>query len=269
MLRIATFNVNGIRAAHRRGFLPWLEGRNCGVVALQEVRCPVDQLPENAFGGYHAAYDSGKLAGRNGVAVLTREEPLAVRLGIGHKEFADEGRYIEVDLPRVTIASVYVPKGGTPFEDEASLAKYHRKFRFLTRFRNHLVEARRAAAREGREFVVLGDFNVAHQEIDLKNWRANRKSEGFLPEEREWFGANLSPRTLIDVVRHVHPDTPGPYSWWSWRGQAFTNDAGWRIDYHLASAGLARTAVTAGTDRDPSYDARISDHAPVVVDYDF
>ena len=274
MLRIASFNVNGIRAAHRRGFLDWLTLRQPDVVALQEVRAAEDLLPDGPWGHLHGSYDAGLLAGRNGVAVLTREAPSAVRVGIGSKEFDGEGRYVEVDLdrpglPGLTVASVYVPKGSTPFEDEASLAKMERKFRFLRRFARKLTESRREAARAGREFIVLGDFNIAHQEIDLKNFKSNRKSEGFLPAEREWFGTILGSRTLHDVVRRLHPDQPGPYSWWSWRGQAFTNDAGWRIDYHLASPGLARTAITGGTDRPESYEARVSDHAAVVVDYDF
>lgn len=274
MLRVASFNVNGIRAAHRRGFVEWLTERQPDVVALQEVRCADELLPEQPWGHLHGSYDAGELAGRNGVAVLTRDEPTDVRVGIGSREFDGEGRYLEVDLdrpgqPGLTVASVYVPKGGTPFEDEASLAKMERKFRFLNRFARKLTESRRAAARAGREFVVLGDFNIAHHEVDLKNWRANRKNEGFLPEERDWFSSIVGDRTLHDVVRRLHPDENGPYSWWSWRGQAFVNDAGWRIDYHLASPALARTAVTGGTDRPETYEARVSDHAAVVVDYDF
>lgn len=274
MLRVATFNVNGIRAAHRRGFIDWLNDRQPDVVALQEVRCTDDLLPTQPWGQLHGSYDAGQLAGRNGVAVLTREAPSDVRVGIGSREFDSEGRYIEVDIdrpgkPGLTVASVYVPKGGTPYEDEASLAKMERKFRFLRRFARTLTDSRRAAARAGREFLVLGDFNIAHHEVDLKNWRANRKSEGFLPEERDWFTSILGERTLHDVVRRLHPDENGPYSWWSWRGQAFANDAGWRIDYHLASPTLARSASCGGTDRPPTYEARVSDHAAVIVDYDF
>lgn len=267
-MRIASLNVNGIRAAERRGFRGWLERTDPDVVALQEMRCPDDQVPDGVFDGYHLTYHQGELAGRNGVALLTRAEPEAARYGFGSREFDSEGRYVEVDLPGLTVASLYLPKGGTPFEDEKSLDKYHRKFRFLKSFARHLTKARRTAANSGREFLVMGDFNVAHTERDIKNWKTNKKSEGFLPEEREWFTSILSPRTLTDVVRTLHPDTDGPYSWWSWRGQAFVNDAGWRIDYHLASPGLAQSAITGGTHRDESYEARISDHAPVVVDYE-
>ena len=307
MLRVATFNVNGIRATQRRGFEQWLAGRDCDVVALQEVRCPVPLLPDGVFGTYHLAYDAGQLAGRNGVAVLTREQPLDVRCwgagalvrapGDSHvelrepaerdvmarelKAFATEGRYLEVDLADrpLTVASLYLPKGGLPahLQDPARSgrekpdggARYERKMRFLAGFARHLTRTRRRCAAQGREFLVMGDFNIAHDRLDIKNWRANQKSEGFLPEERAWLDQVLTPRTLVDVVRRLHPDTEGPYSWWSWMGQAFTKDAGWRIDYQFATPGLARLARRGGTDRADSYEQRMSDHAPVVVDYDF
>lgn len=299
-MRIATHNVNGIRAAQRRGFEAWREARAADVIALQEVRCPPDQLPLAAFDGYHVAYDPGSLAGRNGVAVLTREPVDAVRawdsralrwapggrpeavvpvadypLARELRSFTMEGRYLEVDLADkpVTVASVYVPKGDSPHAPrgatppQAALARYERKMAFLAGFARHLGRARRAAAARGRQYLVMGDFNIAHTPLDLRNWRGNKTSAGFLPVEREWFASIISPRTLVDVVRRLHGETEGPYSWWSWRGKAFDNDAGWRIDYHLASPGLARSAVKGGTDRDASYDTRISDHAPVVVDY--
>lgn len=271
MLRIASFNVNGIRAAERRGLPTWLAARTPDVLALQEMRCPEPDVPE-VFGDYHLTYHCGTLPGRNGVALATRVAPTRVLHGFGSREFDTEGRYVEADLDlsggeRLRVASVYVPKGGTPYEDEASLAKMQRKFRFLRSFGRHLTATRREAQKEGREFVVMGDWNIAPSRFDLKNWRTNQKSEGFLPEERAWIASVQSPRTLVDVVRGHVGDEAGPYSWWSWRGKAFDNDAGWRIDYQLATPALARSAAAAGTDRDESYDARISDHAPVVVDY--
>jgi len=305
VLRIASFNVNGIRATQRRGFDDWLAARGCDVVALQEVRCPVPLLPDGVFRDYHLTYDAGQTAGRNGVAVLTREAPAAVRSwgagvlvrapGDSHvelrehaetgslarelKAFAAEGRYVEVDLADqpLTVASLYLPKGGLPAhlqqpgrmrEKPDGGAKYERKMRFLRGFARHLTATRRAAAAQGRELLVMGDFNVAHTRLDVKNWRTSQRSEGFLPEEREWFGSILSPRSLVDVVRRLHPDVDGPYSWWSWMGGAFDRDTGWRIDYHLASPRLARAAIAGGTDREASAAERLSDHAPVVVDYD-
>ena len=272
MLRIASFNVNGIRAAQRRGIGDWLEEARPDIVAVQEMRSPAAAVPERVFGEHHLDYHEGNLAGRNGVALASRVPPSAVRHGFGHRASDAEGRYIEADYDldglRLTVGSVYVPKGATWAGPDADPAKYRRKMRFLASFRSYLTRARRDAAREGREFLVMGDFNIAHTPHDLKAWKTNQRSEGFLPEEREWFGSILGPRTLVDVVRRLHPDEPGPYSWWSWRGQSFTNDAGWRIDYHLASAGLAERAATGGTHRAPTYEARISDHAPVVVDYE-
>ncbi|MFW6598923.1 exodeoxyribonuclease III [Propionibacteriaceae bacterium Y2011] len=268
-MRLATFNVNGIRAAIRRGLATWLTTSRPDILALQEVRCPVDALPEDAFGGYRAAYHPGDLPGRNGVAVLTRTEPEAIRLGTGSREFDHEGRYVEVDLPGLTVGSLYLPKGGTPYGDEALVAKYERKLRFCRHFARYLTTARRRAAREGREFCVMGDWNIAPTAQDVANARTKHRSEGFLPAEREWIDAVIGPRRLVDVVRHLRPDEQGPYSWWSWRGRSWDSDAGWRIDLQLATPRLAAAARCGGTDRSPSYDRRISDHAPVVVDYEW
>ena len=302
-MRIATFNVNGIRAAQRRGFEAWLAERDPDVVALQEVRCPPAQLPTGVFGDHHLTYEPGHIAGRNGVAVLTRTRPYAVRtwdgevllrapgedhvtpepappgtMARGLSPFASEGRYVEVDLADspLTVASLYLPKGGLPAhlqkpggrEEPDGGAKYDRKMGFLSAFARQLDRSRKAARAAGREFLLLGDLNVAHTELDVTNWRANRTSEGFLPEEREWFSSITSPRTLVDVVRRVRPDETGPMSWWSWMGGAFDRDTGWRIDYHLASPALAKRATAAGTDRPASAAERVSDHAAVVVDYE-
>jgi len=303
VLRVSTFNVNGIRAVHRRGFGDWLAARTPDVIALQEVRCPVPALPEGAFAGYHAAYDAGALAGRNGVAVLTRMPPAAVRswaqvlhvvtpdgglaevtpdptpLARELKAFTTEGRYVEVDLADhpVTVASLYLPKGGLPAhlqvpgrmrEAPDGGAKHARKLRFLAGLTRQVTASRRAARARGREFLLMGDLNVAHQGLDVVNWRRQHRSEGFLPEERAHLDALIGPRRLLDVVRELHPERQGPYSWWSWLGNSFVNDTGWRIDYHLATPTLARAAVAGGTDRDAHRDARMSDHAPVTVDYD-
>ena len=303
MLRIASANVNGIRAAHRRGFGDWLATRGCDVIALQEVRAQASKLPDGAFGDFHVALETGTLPGRNGVAVLTRQPPGAVRtwsgaallgapnealtsipaedrvpLARGLSRFVAEGRYLEVDLADapVTIACLYLPKGGLPAhlqrpermrEAPDGGAKYARKMQFMDGFARYLTRTRRAAAAEGREFLLMGDLNIAHTRQDLAAWRRNQQTDGFLPEEREWLGRQLSPRTLVDVVRRLHPDEDGPYSWWSWLGQSFAKDAGWRIDYHLATPRLARAAVRATVDRDHR-GVRLSDHSPVVVDYD-
>lgn len=272
MLRIASFNVNGIRAAQRRGFASWLDAAAPDIIGIQEMRCPIDLVPADVFGGYHLAYHPGTLPGRNGVALVSRQRPTAVRMGFGHRASDHEGRYIEADydLPGggLTVASLYLPKGATHAGPEADPAKYRRKMRFMASLRAYLPRARRTAAQAGREFVVMGDFNIAHTPLDLKNWRSNQRNEGFLPEERTWFGSILGPRTLVDVVRTLHPDQPGPYSWWSWLPGAFDKDVGWRIDYQLATPRLAKAATSAVVDREPSAEQRMSDHAPVVVEYD-
>jgi exodeoxyribonuclease III len=291
-MRIGTHNVNGIRATLVRGFRDFWAGAAADVVALQEVRCRAHDLPLDAFDGWHATLELGKLAGRNGVAVLTRTPPVAVRTlhgGTAHavvdgelaeigstvtggrdlRPFALEGRYLEVDLADapLRVASLYLPKGAAWPHDELGEEKYQRKMRFMRGLARQLTASRRAAAADGREFLIMGDFNIANTQLDLKAWRSNQKSEGFLPEERDWFSSILGARTLVDVVRAKEGAVEGPYSWWSWRGQSFTNDVGWRIDYHLASPGLARRATSTWTAKEASYEARLSDHCPVIVDY--
>lgn len=262
MLRVATFNVNGIRAAVRRGFSGWLAKRDPDVVLLQEVRASPDDIPAGAFDGYHLAYHEGDQRGRAGVAVLSRAEPLAVRIGFGSAEFDPQGRYIEVDLPGVTVGSLYLPKGDVAGE------KWDGKKRFMTQFAEHAAAAARRSTADSRGFVVGGDYNIAHTEADLKSWKTNQRSIGFLPAERAWIGALISSGGLVDVVRTLHPDQDGPYTWWSWRGRQFDNDAGWRIDHQLASPSLSAAAIAGGVDRENSYAERMSDHAPVWVDYE-
>lgn len=292
-MRIGTHNVNGIRATTKRGFREFWAASGADVVCLQEVRCRAADLPLESFDGWHATLELGQLAGRNGVAVLTKQAPLAVRTLHGEPVHvvdggsltelpseqitgrdlapsATHGRYLEVDLADapLRVVSLYLPKGSAFPYDGVNEEKYLHKMRFLKGLARRLTASRKEAAAEGREFLIVGDFNIARDERDIKNWRGNRKSEGFLPEEREWIASVLSPRTLVDVQRELAGDVDGPYSWWSWRGQAFPNDSGWRIDYHLASPGLAAKAVAQRTAREASYDERMSDHAPVIVDYD-
>lgn len=261
VLRVAAHNVNGIRAAVRRGYLDWAARCRADVICLQEVRSPAELIPAEVTDGYHLAYHEGDLRGRNGVAVLSRHRPTAVRQGFGSPEFDAQGRYIEVDLPGVTVASLYLPKGA------ADGARLEAKLRFMAALTEHIARGRRRARRAGRELLICGDFNIAHTEADIKAWRANLRSPGFLPAERAWFGELISTGGLVDVLRRLHPGATGPYTWWSWRGKAFDNDAGWRIDHQLATPGLAGRAVAGRVDRAAGYELRISDHAPVVVDY--
>lgn len=262
---VATANVNGVRAAVTKGLLDWLAATPADAVCLQEVRARPDELPA-AFTdaldaqGWHLRLAPSRTAkGRNGVAVLSRAEPEAVRVGFGDPATDLDGRYLEVDLPGgVTVASLYLPKG------VAGTDKQEAKDGFLAAFGEHLRTAAGRCRATSREMVVGGDWNIAPTERDLRNWRANRRNSGFLPHERQWFAALLDDG-WTDAVRAVHPDADGPYSWWTYRGRAFDNDVGWRIDHLLLTPGLAAATTAAAVDRAPAHDRRWSDHAPVTV----
>ncbi|MFW0796084.1 exodeoxyribonuclease III [Gordonia sp. CPCC 205515] len=279
-LTVSTVNVNGIRAAvkHRsaanRGFHSWLDGAGVDIVLLQEIRASED-LAREALApalddGWQLAMSPSVVKGHAGVGVLSRLPLGAARTGFGSAEFDATGRYLEVDLDTplgpTTAASLYLPKGAAaPVADtEPKLReKYAEKVRFLDEFGAYLTRL----ARRRRHVVVGGDWNIAHAEADIKNWKGNLKNPGFLPHERSWVGERLA-GGWSDVMRDLAPDEAGPYSWWSWRGKAFDNDSGWRIDYQLANRSLAARAVKATVDRAAAYDLRWSDHAPVTVIYD-
>ncbi|WP_245545720.1 exodeoxyribonuclease III [Nocardia higoensis] len=237
--------------------LAWLAATEADFVCVQETRATDEQtraaLAPALDDGWILTAAEPSAKGRAGVAILSRRAPDAVRIGFGSAEFDATGRYVEADFGELTVASVYVHSGeaGTPRQDE--------KYRFMAEFGAYLK------ARTG-EFVVSGDWNIAHTERDLKNWKGNRSSAGFLPEERAWID-ELIAAGYVDVVRTLHPGVDGPYSWWSYRGRAFDNDSGWRIDYQLARGELAERAKQAVVERAPSYDQRWSDHAPVTVQY--
>jgi exodeoxyribonuclease-3 len=257
---ITTVNVNGIRAAVRKGMSEWLSRSDADIVCLQETRASDDEIVsslDSALGsGWHLASAEPSQKGRNGVAILSREPFESVTIGIGSDEFDSAGRYIEAVIDGVTVGSLYLPTG------EAGTEKQQAKERFMS-----ALAARMATLEAtGVDAVMCGDWNIAHTERDLKNWKANRAKSGFLPAEREWITALLS-GSWVDVVRELHPDVDGPYSWWSYRGRAFDNDAGWRIDYHLATTDFADRAKDAVVERAPTYDTRWSDHAPVTVVY--
>ncbi|MDQ0684385.1 exodeoxyribonuclease-3 [Streptomyces achromogenes] len=266
MLTVTSVNVNGLRAAAKKGFVEWLADTSADVLCLQEVRAEPEQLPEAVRSpeGWHVTHAPAAAKGRAGVSLYTRREPDAVRVGFGSSEFDGSGRYLEADLPGVTVASLYLPSGevGTERQDE--------KLRFMGEFLAYLKELRARAVADGREVLVCGDWNIAHEQADLKNWRANAKSSGFLPEERAWLGQVLTATDggYVDVVRELHPETTGPYTWWSYRGRAFDNDSGWRIDLQVATPGLAARAVKALVERAATHGERWSDHAPVTVVFD-
>ena len=263
MLTVSTVNVNGLRAAAKKGYLEWLAATEADVVCLQEVRAEPGQLDDEVRepDGWHVVHAHSEVKGRSGVSLLSRTAPDAVRIGFGAAEFEASGRYVEMELPGVVVASLYLPSGdvGTPRQDE--------KDRFMAEFLPYLVELREKSAADGREVVVCGDWNIAHREADLKNWKTNQKSSGFLPGERAWMD-RVFDSGYVDVMRKLHPDVTGPYTWWSYRGKAFDADSGWRIDYQVSTEGLAERAVSAVVERAATYAERWSDHAPVTVRYE-
>lgn len=267
-LTIASVNVNGIRAAVKNGMRDWIDRRRPDVITLQEVRAPdalVTELVKSELGDdWNVAHAESVHKGRAGVAVLSRQPFTDWRVGAKHASHDFSGRWVQADLATrdrkgLTVISAYVHTG-----DAESPERMKEKHAFFKTMITRIEEIRAT----GRHVLLTGDLNVAHREADLKNWKGNLKSAGFLPEERAWFDVMFDELGWIDVGRRLAGEGPGPYSWWSWRGKAFDNDAGWRIDYHIASPQLGQKATTASVDRAPSYDQRWSDHAPVVAVYD-
>ena len=264
-MRIATVNVNGVRAALRKGMLEWLDEAKPDVVCMQEVRAPDDVVQEAFSGEWHVAHQESEFKGRSGVAIISRtplsEVQVAVDVfGPAGAEATHTGRWVEgtVTTPAgpLRVVSTYVHSG------EVGSPKQIDKYAFLD-----LMTLRLAGLTAAHELaVVMGDINTAHTNFDIRNWKGNLKSAGFLPEERAyldtWFGAGW-----VDIHRSLAGDVDGPYTWWSQRGKAFDNDAGWRIDYQLATRALADLATSARVDRQASWDTRWTDHAPLVVDY--
>jgi exodeoxyribonuclease-3 len=274
MFRVASVNVNGIRAAFRKGMQEWLESAEINVLALQEVRAERADVVGLLGDDWLVADHPATAKGRAGVAVATKVPHLDTRVELGPHTIDTAGRWLEVDLETpsssgVTVVSCYVHSG------EAGTAKQDAKYEFL----DLMTKRMKQLGASPKPVVVVGDLNVGHRWLDIKNWKGNLKNSGFLPEERAHFDTWLGPEDspdyntgnsgrFVDVGRAFHGEVEGPYTWWSWRGKAFDNDAGWRIDYQLANKPLADTVVSYRVDRAPSYDTRWSDHSPVVVDYD-
>ncbi len=271
-LRIATVNANGVRAAYRRGMGEWVRSRGVDILAIQEVRAETADLQELLGPEWNILHDAASAKGRAGVALASRGKAEIHRVTLGDDDFDSAGRWLEadydVDGTIITVVSTYVHSG------EADTPKQVEKYKFLDAMLTRLPELAAASPLA----VVLGDLNVGHRRLDIKNWRGNVKRAGFLPEERAYFdrffGAEDDPRYnagaglgWVDIGRRWAGEVDGPYTWWSWRGQAFDNDTGWRIDYQMATAALAEKVVDYAVDRAGSYDQRWSDHTPVVVDY--
>jgi exodeoxyribonuclease-3 len=257
MLRIISLNLNGIRSAYSKGVLPWIAAQNADVVCLQELKAQYADLNDEMKypAGLHAYYHCADKKGYSGVGLWCRQKPDAVIEGTGNAEFDAEARYLRADFGRLSVISLYLPSGSS------SPVRQQAKFRFMSAFYPHLLEL----AKCERDVVVCGDWNIAHREIDLRNWKGNRKNSGFLPEERAWVSRVLEEGGWCDVYRTLHPATSDEcYTWWSNRGQAWARNVGWRLDYQLATSALAATARAATV-----YKAqRFSDHAPLTIDYE-
>lgn len=256
LFRVISLNTNGIRAAARKGFFDWMAEQNADVVCIQETKAQLHQLTDPCFtpNGYHCYYEDAAKKGYSGVAIYTRAKPDDVIRGFGVKEFDDEGRYLEVRFGTLNIVSVYLPSGSSSDERQAA------KFRFLAAFVPHLEELQN----RGTEYILCGDWNIAHKEIDLKNWKANQKNSGFLPEERQWMDELFGRRRFVDAFRAVNEEAE-QYTWWSNRGRAWDNNVGWRIDYQVVTPGLKDRVRRAEIFKS----ARFSDHAPLTMDYEW
>ena len=265
MFKLTSLNLNGIRSATSKGVESWMAATRPDCICVQEVKAQAPDMA-NRFeqladlqGHFHFAQKKGY----SGVGVYTRHEPSDIVVGYGSEEFDAEGRYVELrfDTParKLSIISAYFPSGSSGEERQQA------KFRFLAEIHPHLMKVKRE-----RDFILCGDINIAHQQIDLKNWRSNQKNSGFLPEERAWMTKLLHTTDegggIIDVYRQLQPTaTDTAYTWWSNRGQAYANNVGWRLDYHLATPALAALARAESIYKGEKF----SDHAPITVDYDF
>ena len=265
MFKLTSLNLNGIRSATSKGLEDWLIQSKPDCICVQELKAQVADMSGRfeELAGLKGHFHFAEKKGYSGVGVYSRHEPSDVIIGYGSHEFDLEGRYVELrfdqpgrkHLPKLSIISAYFPSGSSgPERQEA-------KFRFLAEFYPHLL-----ALKQDRDYVLCGDINIAHQEIDLKNFKGNKKNSGFLPEERAWMTRLLSEAGKVDVYRQLQPSTTGEaYTWWSNRGQAYANNVGWRLDYHLATSAVAALARTEHIYKEQ----RFSDHAPISVDYDF
>ncbi len=255
-MRVISINTNGIRAAARKGFFDWLAKQGADFVCIQETKAQIDQLQDPVFHPepYLCHYFDALKKGYSGTALYGLHKPIQVIRGFGESEFDNEGRYIEYRYKNLSVISLYAPSGSSGDHRQES------KERFMDSFMLHLQSLRR----KRREFIICGDWNIAHQNIDLKNWRSNQKNSGFLPEERAWLSDLFDRVGFVDGFRVVD-QREEQYTWWSNRGQSWDKNVGWRLDYQIVTPGLKDRIRSASIYKDE----RFSDHAPLIMDYDF
>lgn len=255
MFRVISMNLNGIRAAGRKGFFNWAKEQKADAICLQELKAQESDLQDESLKmeGYHSYFHCAQKKGYSGVGILTKQQPLKVTKGLGWPIADDEGRYLQADFDGFSVASLYLPSG-TSGEERQSV-----KYDFLALYEKYLERQ----GKDKQELIICGDWNIAHTQKDLKNWRSNQKTSGFLPEERAWMDKVFGPLGFVDAFRLVNQE-PEQYTWWSYRSKtAFTNNVGWRIDYQVITPGLSAKVKHAFIYRDE----RFSDHAPLVLDY--
>lgn len=255
-MRIISLNLNGIRSAFSKGLLEWMAQQQADIICLQELKAQAADMTPDMLAplGYHGYFHYAEKKGYSGVGIYSRHKPNAVIEGLGIAEFDSEGRYLEAQFGNLSVVSLYLPSGSSGEERQAV------KFKFMAAFMPHLRDLHAS----GREVILCGDWNIAHTEKDLKNWRGNKKNSGFLPQERAWLTELFDEVGFVDVFRQLHPELEA-YTWWSNRGQAWAKDVGWRIDYQIATAKIAATATATSIYKH----ARFSDHAPLTIDYDY
>jgi exodeoxyribonuclease-3 len=257
MLRIITANLNGIRSAAKKGFFEWAHTQNPDILCIQELKAQEADLDATLLSpnGYHGFFQYAQKKGYSGVGLYSKQKPDSVKIGFDNGEFDAEGRYVEARFGNLIVISAYFPSGSSAPERQEA------KFRFLDLFMPHIE----ALKKEGLEIILCGDINIAHKEIDLKNWKGNIKNSGFLPEERAWMTQLFDRVGFVDVYRHLCPNTEDEcYTWWSQRGQAYAKNVGWRIDYQIATPGIGSKAQRVEIYKSEKF----SDHAPLIVDYD-
>ena len=254
-MKVITLNANGIRAAHRKGFFIWLQKQQAEVICLQETKAQVHQLTDEILKpeGYLGFFNDAEKKGYSGVALYSRKQPDCVTDKLGWPWADNEGRFLQADFDKLSIISIYLPSGSSGAERQAV------KFDFMER----LMPVLRQMRRKRRNYIICGDWNIAHQKIDLKNWRGNQKNSGFLPEERAWMDELFGKAGLVDAFRVVNQQ-PEQYTWWSNRGQSWAKNVGWRLDYQVITPGLQDKVKRVCIYKDE----RFSDHAPLIIDYD-
>ena len=255
-MKIVTANVNGIRAAGRKGFFEWIAKTQPHVVCIQETKAQIDQLTDELYHpeGYHCFYHDAEKKGYSGVALYCKHKPDKVIVGMGNEEFDAEGRYIEANFGNLTVISLYMPSGSS--KEERQQVKY--------RCMDHMMDKLSEMAASDRDYIICGDWNIAHKNEDIRNWKGNLKNSGFLPDERAWLDTLFDKMNFVDAFREIEQEEH-QYTWWSNRGQARANNVGWRIDYQILSPSLKGSVQSSEIYREQSF----SDHAPLIIDYNY